>query len=67
MLPAYGAKKDILEYEAQNSLSFVPIIALTANALKGDREKFLTAGMDEYLTKPVNKKKLSEMLGRFLK
>jgi len=59
--------KDILEYEAQNSLSFVPIIALTANALKGDREKFLTAGMDEYLTKPVNKRKLSEMLGRFLK
>lgn len=59
--------KDILEYETQNSLSFIPIIALTANALKGDRERFLAAGMDEYLTKPVNKKKLSEMLGKFLK
>ncbi len=60
------ATANILEYENQNNLTHTPIIALTANALKGDRKKFLKAGMDEYLTKPVNKKKLSEVLGKFL-
>ena len=58
--------KYILEYEKKNTLVHTPIIALTANALKGDRERFLSAGMDEYLTKPINKKKLSEVLGIFL-
>ncbi|RLA78869.1 MAG: hypothetical protein DRG78_14100 [Epsilonproteobacteria bacterium] len=60
------ATKQILEYEKENNLSHTPIIALTANALKGDRERFLEAGMNEYLTKPLNKKKLSEILGKFL-
>ncbi len=65
-LNGIGATKEILEYEKENNLSHTPIIALTANALKGDRERFLAAGMDEYLTKPVDKKKLSEILGQFL-
>ena len=60
------ATKIILEMEKEYNLPHTPIIALTANALKGDREKFLNAGMDEYLTKPVNKKRLAEVLGKFL-
>jgi len=60
------ATKHILKIEKENNISHTPIIALTANALKGDRERFLAAGMDEYLTKPLNKKKLSEVLGKFL-
>lgn len=43
-----------------------PIVALTANALKGDRERFIEAGMDEYLTKPLNKEKLAAVLTHFL-
>ena len=60
------ATRQILVIEKENNLKHTPIIALTANALKGDRERFLGAGMDEYLTKPVNKKKLVVILENFL-
>ncbi len=59
------ATKQILEYEKINSMRHTPIVALTANALKGDRERFLEAGMDEYLSKPINKEKLANTLSCF--
>ena len=61
------ATKTILKIEKDKNLPHTPIVALTANALKGDREKFLDAGMDEYLTKPVSKDKLALVFDKFLK
>jgi len=45
----------------------IPIIALTANAIKGDRERFLEGGMDEYIEKPIDQKALYRILSRYLK
>ncbi|WP_217596424.1 PAS domain S-box protein [Cohnella sp. GbtcB17] len=41
------------------------IVAVTANALKGDRERFMAAGMDEYMSKPIYSSLVKEMIGKF--
>ena len=60
------ATHKILEYEEQNNESHIPIVALTANALKGDRERFMGEGLDEYVTKPIKKDDILNVLNMFL-
>jgi CheY-like chemotaxis protein len=45
----------------------IPVIAMTASAIQGDKEKCYAAGMDDYLAKPVEKRKLEEMLVKWAK
>ena len=52
----------VRKHEEDNDLERVPIIALTAHAMLGDREKCISIGMDEYLTKPLRKPDLLSMI-----
>ena len=61
IMDGYEATARIREMEAGTG-SHVPVIALTANALKGDREKALDAGMDDYLAKPFSQDDLARMI-----
>ena len=65
-LDGVEATKEILEYEKVYNQPHVPIIALTANALKGDREIFLASGLDEYTTKPLVRAEILNLLNNFL-
>ena len=61
------ATHEIINYEVEEKHHHVPIIALTANALTGDREKFLEQGLDEYIAKPIETNELLYILKKFLK
>ena len=56
------ATKEIITYENKNNLAHTPIIALTGNAVDGDRERLMAVGMDEYLNKPIDKEKLYKII-----
>jgi len=47
-------------------IKWIPIIALTANAMHGDRERFLNSGMDGYLAKPITRNELLNTVRQFL-
>jgi CheY-like chemotaxis protein/HPt (histidine-containing phosphotransfer) domain-containing protein len=63
VLDGYQATAAIRQFEKEKGVGKnIPIIALTANALEGDREKCLTAGMDDYLSKPFLKSQILAVL-----
>ncbi len=66
MLDGYDTAREIRAREVAASSRRVPIVAMTANAMLGDRERCLAAGMDDYIAKPISLDMLDEMLDRWL-
>jgi len=60
------ACQKIKQYEQNNNLATIPIIALTANNLKGDREKFLQLGMSDFIAKPFTVDEINQVLNTYL-
>jgi two-component system sensor histidine kinase/response regulator len=69
-MDGFEATRQIRQLESQGKLparsNRLPIVALTANALKGDRERCLEVGMDDYLSKPLQPEKLLATIESFL-
>jgi len=66
-MPVMGGLEAIRHIRADEELKSIPIIALTALAMPGDREKCLAAGADEYISKPVSLYELSETIENLLR
>src|SRR5579862_661537 len=64
VMDGFAATKEIRRLEG--SLKHTSIIAMTANALPEDRERCLAAGMDDYISKPINRAELIRVLERFV-
>ena len=67
IMDGIDATHAIIAHEKENTIPHIPIIALTANALKGDKERFLLEGMDEYLSKPININEIESLLYKYFK
>lgn len=66
VLDGYAATRRWRAMETESGGRPVPIVAMTANAMAGDRERCLAAGMDDYLSKPVAREQLDACLQRWL-
>jgi signal transduction histidine kinase/CheY-like chemotaxis protein/HPt (histidine-containing phosphotransfer) domain-containing protein len=66
VMDGYTATRERRLQETSQHLPRVPIIAMTANAMVGDREKCLESGMDDYMSKPLNRALLEETLRRWI-
>jgi signal transduction histidine kinase/DNA-binding response OmpR family regulator len=62
VMDGYAATKEIRRWESTSAAPRVPIIALTAHAMAGERERVLAAGMDAYISKPFRASSLEEVL-----
>ncbi len=65
VMDGYTAVRLARKWERENGRTPLPIIALTANALKEDRQRCLDAGCSDHLTKPIHKDKLLEVVGEY--
>ena len=64
-LPGMDGLEVVGRIKADEALRAIPVIALTASAMRGDRERFLAAGCDDYLSKPVQAMELINMVGAY--
>ena len=65
-MDGYETTREIRNNTAGERYNNIPIVAVTANAMQGDREKCIDSGMDDYLTKPINIENLYALLNKYL-
>ena len=65
-LPDIDGTEVTAQLKANPDLKHIPVIAVTANAMSGDRERFLEAGCDGYISKPLSKEVLLETVAELL-
>ncbi|HZI55425.1 MAG TPA: two-component regulator propeller domain-containing protein [Verrucomicrobiae bacterium] len=65
-MDGYAATREIRKSE-QGGHGHMPVIAMTAHAMKGDRESCLDSGMDDYIAKPINREELQQVIERVMK
>jgi two-component system, cell cycle response regulator DivK len=61
-LPKMGGIEVVQEVKADPTLQDIPVIALTASAMQGDKERFLEAGCNDYLSKPIQVQQLIQIV-----
>ncbi|MBU0971210.1 MAG: response regulator [Proteobacteria bacterium] len=66
VMDGLAAARAIREWERKFKIKKIPIIAVTANAMKGDREQFLASGMDDYISKPIKIRMLEDVIDRVM-
>jgi two-component system, cell cycle response regulator DivK len=66
-LPDIDGMEATNRLKSDPNLSWIPVIALTANAMHGDRDRFIAAGCDGYIAKPVTKNELLNTIAHFLR
>lgn len=66
LMDGYEATARIREHQTANGSRRTPIVGMTAHALKGDRERCIDAGMDDYIAKPFRPETLKSMLDKFV-
>jgi CheY-like chemotaxis protein len=66
-MDGYEATRIIRDEKSSVRNHRIPIIAMTANAMKGDRERCLEVGMDDYIDKPINAKKFEHLINRHVR
>lgn len=64
-LPGMDGLEVIQHLKEDETLKTIPVIALTASAMQGDRERFLEAGCDDYLSKPIQVQELLTMVEKY--
>jgi CheY-like chemotaxis protein len=64
-LPGMDGLEVVGRIKADEALRDIPVIALTASAMRGDKERFLAAGCDDYLSKPIQAMELINMVGAY--
>ena len=62
IMDGLASTAEIRRIEKKNHLSHQPVIAMTAHALEGDRDRCLVGGMDGYITKPINVGELADTI-----